>query len=191
MGLFSKDVGIDLGTANTLVYMKGKGIIMREPSVVAVDTKTDEVRCVGAEAKAVIGRTPGSIVAVRPLKDGVIADFDITTNMLENFLKKACGNSMFSRPRVVICIPSGVTEVERRAVRSLERGTVTVKVRGGTLLGLGSACAYSERGYLSDTTDTYFGEALAVVRADADADTVELTAADGTHNAACCIPCKE
>ena len=89
MGLFSKDVGIDLGTANTLVYMKGKGIIMREPSVVAVDTKTDEVRCVGAEAKAVIGRTPGSIVAVRPLKDGVIADFDITTNMLENFLKKA------------------------------------------------------------------------------------------------------
>ena len=101
----SKDVGIDLGTANTLVYMKGKGIIMREPSVVAVDTKTDEVRCVGGEAKAVIGRTPGSIVAVRPLKDGVIADFDITANMLENFLKKACGNSMFSRPRVVICIP--------------------------------------------------------------------------------------
>ena len=98
MSLFSKDVGIDLGTANTLVYMKGKGIIMREPSVVAVDTKTDEVRCVGAEAKAVIGRTPGSIVAVRPLKDGVIADFDITTNMLENFLKKACGNSMFSAP---------------------------------------------------------------------------------------------
>ena len=116
MSLFSKDVGIDLGTANTLVYMKGKGIIMREPSVVAVDTKSDEVRCVGAEAKAVIGRTPGSIVAVRPLKDGVIADFDITANMLETFLKKACGNSMFSRPRVVICIPSGVTEVERRAV---------------------------------------------------------------------------
>ena len=117
MSLFSKDVGIDLGTANTLVYMKGKGIIMREPSVVAVDTKTDEVRCVGTEAKAVIGRTPGSIVAVRPLKDGVIADFDITANLLENFLKKACGNSMFSRPRVVICIPSGVTEVERRAGR--------------------------------------------------------------------------
>ena len=117
MSFLSKDVGIDLGTANTLVYMKGKGIIMREPSVVAVDTKTDEVRCVGGEAKAVSGRTPGSIVAVRPLQDGVIADFDITANMLENFLKKACGNSMFSRPRVVICIPSGVTEVERRAVR--------------------------------------------------------------------------
>ena len=130
MGLFSKDVGIDLGTANTLVYMKGKGIIMREPSVVAVDTQPDEVRCVGAEAKAVTGRTPGSIVAVRPLKDGVIADFDITTNMLENFLKKACGNSMFSRPRVVICIPSGVTEVERRAVReaTLKAGARQVSV---------------------------------------------------------------
>ena len=114
MGFLSKDVGIDLGTANTLVYMKGKGIIMREPSVVAVDTKTDEVRC----------------VAVRPLKDGVIADFDITTNMLENFLKKACGNSMFSRPRVVICIPSGVTEVERRAVReaTLKAGARQVSV---------------------------------------------------------------
>ena len=130
MGFLSKDVGIDLGTANTLVYMKGKGIIMREPSVVAVATKTDEVRCVGGEAKAVIGRTPGSIVAVRPLKDGVIADFDITTNMLENFLKKACGNSMFSRPRVVICIPSGVTEVERRAVReaTLKAGARQVSV---------------------------------------------------------------
>ena len=130
MGFLSKDVGIDLGTANTLVYMKGKGIIMREPSVVAVDTKTDEVRCVGGEAKAVIGRTPGSIVAVRPLKDGVIADFDITANMLENFLKKACGNSMFSRPRVVICIPSGVTEVERRAVReaALKAGARQVSV---------------------------------------------------------------
>ena len=128
--MFTKDIGIDLGTANTLVYMKGRGIIMREPSVVAVDTKTDEVRCVGAEAKAVIGRTPGSIVAVRPLKDGVIADFDITTNMLENFLKKACGNSMFSRPRVVICIPSGVTEVERRAVReaTLKAGARQVSV---------------------------------------------------------------
>ena len=130
MGFLSKDVGIDLGTANTLVYMKGKGIIMREPSVVAVHTKTDEVRCVGGEAKAVIGRPPGSIVAVRPLKDGVIADFDITTNMLENFLKKACGNSMFSRPRVVICIPSGVTEVERRAVReaTLKAGARQVSV---------------------------------------------------------------
>lgn len=115
--MFSKDIGIDLGTANTLVYLKGKGIVMREPSVVAVDTKTDVVRSVGHEAKAVIGRTPGSIVAVRPLKDGVIADFDITANMLDRFIKKVCGSSKFFGPRVVICIPSGVTEVERRAVK--------------------------------------------------------------------------
>ena len=128
--MFSKDIGIDLGTANTLVYLRGKGIIMREPSVVAVDTKNDEVRSVGHEAKAVIGRTPGSIVAVRPLKDGVIADFDITANMLSRFIKKVCGNSMFFRPRVVICIPSGVTEVERRAVKeaSLKAGARQVRV---------------------------------------------------------------
>lgn len=115
--MFSKDIGIDLGTANTLVYMKGKGIIIREPSVVAVDTKTDKVKCVGQEAKDVIGRTPGSIVTVRPLKDGVIADFDVTTSMLTEFIRKAIGKGFFSRPRVVICIPSGVTAVERRAVR--------------------------------------------------------------------------
>ena len=114
----NKDVGIDLGTANTLVFMRGKGIIMREPSVVAVDKKTDTVRYVGHEAKNVIGRTPGSIVAVRPLKDGVIADFDITANMLQIFIKKAINGSIFTRLRVVICIPSGVTAVERRAVRS-------------------------------------------------------------------------
>ena len=117
MALFSRDIGIDLGTANTLVYLKGKGIVMREPSVVAVDTKTNDVRSVGHEAKAVIGRTPGNIVAVRPLKDGVIADFEITANMLGQFIKRVCGNSLFVRPRVVICIPSGVTEVERRAVK--------------------------------------------------------------------------
>ena len=115
--MFSKDIGIDLGTANTLVYMKGKGIIIREPSVVAADTKTDKVKCVGQEAKDVIGRTPGSIVTVRPLKDGVIADFDVTTSMLTEFIHKAIGKGFFVRPRVVICIPSGVTAVERRAVR--------------------------------------------------------------------------
>ena len=115
--MFSRDIGIDLGTANTLVYMKGKGIIIREPSVVAVDTKTDKVKCVGQEAKDVIGRTPGSIVTVRPLKDGVIADFDVTTSMLTEFIHKAIGGGFFVRPRVVICIPSGVTAVERRAVR--------------------------------------------------------------------------
>ena len=114
---FSKDIGIDLGTANTLVFMKNKGIILREPSVVAVDTRKDSVLYVGQEAKDVIGRTPGSIVAMRPLKDGVIADFDITANMLQRFIKKVCGSSMFSKPNIVICIPSGVTDVERRAVR--------------------------------------------------------------------------
>ena len=117
--MFTKDIGIDLGTANTLVYMKGRGIIMREPSVVAVDPRSDElrVRSVGHEAKAVIGRAPGSIVAVRPLKDGVIADFDITAAMLQSFIRQACGSTLLARPRVVICVPSGVTEVERRAVR--------------------------------------------------------------------------
>ena len=115
--MFTKDIGIDLGTANTLVYMRGKGIIIREPSVVAVDTRTDQVRCVGTEAKDVIGRTPGSIVAVRPLKDGVIADFDITTSMLQEFIKKALSGSLFAKARVIICIPSGVTAVERRAVK--------------------------------------------------------------------------
>lgn len=117
--MFSKDIGIDLGTANTLVYMRGKGIIIREPSVVAVDVKMDRVRYVGQEAKDVIGRTPGSIVAVRPLKDGVIADFDMTTSMLQEFIRKALKGRAFagSRVRVIICIPSGVTAVEHRAVK--------------------------------------------------------------------------
>lgn len=115
--MFTKDIGIDLGTANTLVYMRGKGIIIREPSVVAVDVKYDRVRYVGQEAKDVIGRTPGSIKAVRPLKDGVIADFDITTSMLQEFIKKALKGRAFTKARVIICIPSGVTAVERRAVK--------------------------------------------------------------------------
>ena len=115
--MFTKDIGIDLGTANTLVYMRGKGIIIREPSVVAVDVKYDRVRYVGQEAKDVIGRTPGSIKAVRPLKDGVIADFDITTSMLHEFIKKALKGRAFTKARVIICIPSGVTAVERRAVK--------------------------------------------------------------------------
>ena len=117
--MFTCDIGIDLGTANTLVYMKGRGIIIREPSVVAVDARTDElrVRCVGHEAKAIIGAAPNSILAVRPLKDGVIADFDITAAMLQSFIRQACGSRLFVRPRVVICVPSGVTEVERRAGR--------------------------------------------------------------------------
>ena len=119
--MFSKDIGIDLGTANTLVFMKGKGIVMREPSVVAVDVRTDTVLAVGAQAKEMIGRTPGSIVAVRPLKDGVIADFDITATMLKHFIRKAVKSSMFNKAKVIVCIPSGVTEVERRAVEDAAR----------------------------------------------------------------------
>lgn len=115
--MFSKDIGIDLGTANTLVFLRGKGVIMREPSVVAVDRRDDTVKYVGKEAKEVIGRTPSSIEAVRPLKDGVIADYDITASMLKIFVKKAIKSTFLSRPRIMICIPSGVTDVERRAVR--------------------------------------------------------------------------
>lgn len=114
--MFTRDIGVDLGTANTLVCLKGKGIIMREPSVVAYDIRNDAVRAVGKEAKEMIGRTPGSIVAVRPLKDGVIADFDVTAAMLKRFVSVALKGSFFSRVRMVICIPSGVTEVESRAV---------------------------------------------------------------------------
>lgn len=121
MGLFSKDIGIDLGTANTLVFMKGKGIVMREPSVVAVDVRTDTVLAVGTAAKEMIGRTPGSIVAVRPLKDGVIADFDITATMLKHFIRQTVKPSIFSKPKVIVCIPSGVTDVERRAVEDTAR----------------------------------------------------------------------
>ncbi|MBE6754516.1 MAG: rod shape-determining protein [Ruminococcaceae bacterium] len=121
MNIFSKDIGIDLGTANTLVYIKGKGIVMREPSVVAVDTRSDTVLAVGSQAKEMIGRTPGAIRAVRPLKDGVIDCFDITATMLKYFIKKAVHTSLFSKPRVVICIPSGVTEVEERAVEDAAR----------------------------------------------------------------------
>ena len=112
----NRDIGIDLGTANTLVYVRGKGIVMREPSVVAVDVKKEEVMAVGIEAKEMIGRTPGSISAVRPLKDGVIADFEVTSAMLRYFIKRAIKSTLFSRPRLIVCIPSGVTEVERRAV---------------------------------------------------------------------------
>lgn len=114
---FSRNLGIDLGTANTLIFMKGKGIIIREPSVVAVDTRTNSVKSVGREAKSVIGRTPGSITAVRPLKDGVIADFDITTAMLQKFIQKAINKKTIFKPKIIICIPSGVTAVEKRAVK--------------------------------------------------------------------------
>ena len=113
---FSHDLGIDLGTANTLVHCKGGGIIIREPSVVAVDSETNEVLEIGAEAKQMIGRTPGNIIAIRPMKDGVIADFDITQSMLKYFIHKAIGYHSLVRPRIVVGVPSGVTEVEKRAV---------------------------------------------------------------------------
>ncbi len=116
MALFSKDIGIDLGTANTLVHVKGKGIILREPSVVAISKGDNKVLAVGEEAKEMIGRTPGNIVAIRPMKDGVIADFDVTQMMLKEFIAKTGASRGLFRPRVVICIPSGVTEVEKRAV---------------------------------------------------------------------------
>ena len=112
-GLGTKNIGIDLGTANTLVYMEGKGIVLREPSVVAKNTQTGEVIAVGSEAKEMIGRTPGTIVAIRPMKDGVIADYDTTAAMLKYFMEKTVGNS---KPSVMVCVPSGVTEVEKRAV---------------------------------------------------------------------------
>jgi len=113
---FSNDIAIDLGTANTLVYLKGNGIVLNEPSVVAVDQKTKKVYAVGAEAKAMLGKTPDHITAVRPMKDGVIADFEITEVMLREFIKKSQKKRFFIRPRIVISVPSGITEVERRAV---------------------------------------------------------------------------
>ena len=112
----SDDMGIDLGTANTLVHCKEKGIIIREPSVVAVEVDTNEVLAIGAEAKRMIGRTPGNIVAIRPMKDGVIADYEITQSMLKHFIKTAMGSKAFVRPRILVGVPSGVTEVEKRAV---------------------------------------------------------------------------
>jgi rod shape-determining protein MreB and related proteins len=118
MGLFgmSRDMGIDLGTANTLVYVKGKGIVLREPSVVAINSHSRKVLAVGEEAKKMIGRTPGNIVAIRPLKDGVIADFDVTQTMLKKFIEKVSSRSSFASPRIIVCYPSGVTEVEKRAI---------------------------------------------------------------------------
>ncbi|MEG0292226.1 MAG: rod shape-determining protein [Anaerovoracaceae bacterium] len=114
---FTEEVGIDLGTANVLVYIKGKGIVLDEPSVVAVDDETDEILAVGQEAKEMLGRTPANIVALRPLRDGVISDYDVTERMLKYFIKKTCGGGRFFRPRIMVCVPSGVTEVEKRAVR--------------------------------------------------------------------------
>lgn len=120
LGIFSNDLAIDLGTANTLVYMKGKGIVLSEPSVVAVRRDgrgSNKVLAVGREAKMMLGRTPGNIVAIRPMKDGVIADFEITEAMLRHFIRKVHNRRTLVRPRIIICVPSGITQVEKRAVR--------------------------------------------------------------------------
>lgn len=113
--MFGQDIGIDLGTASVLVYLKGKGIVVKEPSVVAVDKNTDKIKAVGSEAQRMLGRTPGNIVAIRPLKDGVISDYNTTERMIKYFLGKVVKKSIF-KPRVIICVPSGVTDVEERAV---------------------------------------------------------------------------
>ena len=131
MGFFAKDLGIDLGTSNTLVYLKGRGIIIREPSVVAIDKYSGNVVAVGTEAKEMLGRTPENLTAIRPLKDGVIADFTATKMMLKYLVDKACQRYVVARPRVVVCIPTGVTEVEERAV---EEATLNAGVREAYLL---------------------------------------------------------
>lgn len=119
--MFSTDIGIDLGTASVLVYIKGQGIILQEPSVVAIDNSSKNVMAVGEEAKLMLGRTPGNITAVRPLREGVISDYDVTEKMLKYFIKKAVGKNLFIKPRISVCVPSSVTEVERRAVEDATR----------------------------------------------------------------------
>src|SRR6266403_1878622 len=144
MGIFSyltgfggRDMAVDLGTANTLVYVRGRGIVLSEPSVVAIDSRTGEVHAVGIEAKRMLGRTPGTIQAIRPLKDGVIADFDVTEEMLRHFIQKVHQNR-WAHPRVVVCVPSGVTGVEKRAVEEAglsagePTGSMVVDIGGGT-----------------------------------------------------------
>ncbi|MCX6346714.1 MAG: rod shape-determining protein [Actinobacteria bacterium] len=116
LNVVGRDMGIDLGTANTLVYVKGKGIVLDEPSIVAIDKDTNKILAVGKEAKRMVGRTPGNIIAIRPLKDGVIADFETTEKMLRYFIQRVHKNVAFARPRIVICVPSGITAVERKAV---------------------------------------------------------------------------
>ena len=122
------DLGIDLGTATVLVYVKGKGILLKEPSVVAINKNNNKVLAVGEEARKMIGRTPGNIVAVRPLRDGVISDYDVTERMLKEFIKKACGKGRIVAPRIMVCVPTGVTEVEKRAVMDAARNSGAKKV---------------------------------------------------------------
>src|SRR5919198_362105 len=129
-GFGGRDMAVDLGTANTLVYVRGRGIVLSEPSVVAIDQRSGEVHAVGVEAKRMLGRTPGTISAIRPLKDGVIADFDVTEQMLRHFIQKV-HQHRFAHPRVVVCVPSGVTGVEKRAV---EEATLSAGARQAYLI---------------------------------------------------------
>ena len=147
-GLSGRDMAVDLGTANTLVYVRGRGIVLSEPSVVAIDQRTGEVHAVGIEAKRMLGRTPGTITAIRPLKDGVIADFDVTEQMLRHFIQKANGNR-FAHPRVIVCVPSGVTGVEKRAV---EEATLSAGARQAYLIEEPMAAAIGAGLPVSDPT---------------------------------------
>ncbi|MCM1370274.1 MAG: rod shape-determining protein [Clostridium sp.] len=126
--MFAKDIGIDLGTANVLIFVKGQGIILNEPSVVAIDEATKKPLAVGIEAREMLGRTPGSVQAIRPMKDGVIADFEVTEVMLDYFLKKINGKTHFSKPRILICCPSNITQVEKNAIREAAERTGAKKV---------------------------------------------------------------
>lgn len=126
--MFAKDIGIDLGTANVLIYVKGQGIVLNEPSVVAIDSETKRPLAVGREARDMLGRTPGRVKAIRPMKDGVIADFEITEIMLDYFIRKVNGKNLFSRPRVLICCPSNITQVEKNAIKEAAERTGAKKV---------------------------------------------------------------
>lgn len=128
--MVSVDIGIDLGTASILVYIKGKGVVLKEPSVVAFDRDTNRIKAIGEEARLMLGRTPGNIVAVRPLRQGVISDYTVTEKMLKYFIQKAVGKKMFRRPRISVCVPSGVTEVEKKAVEdaTLQAGAREVSI---------------------------------------------------------------
>lgn len=148
--MFGRDMGIDLGTANTLVFVKGKGIVVNEPSVVAIKEKTNQILAVGDEAKKMIGRTPGNIVAIRPLKDGVIADFSTTEAMIRYFIGKAYKQSIFSpKPRVVVCVPSGVTSVEKRAV---EEATIKAGAKQALIMEEPMAAAIGSHLHVEEPT---------------------------------------
>lgn len=126
--MFAKDIGIDLGTANILIYIKGQGIVLNEPSIVAIDSDTKKILAVGTQAREMLGRTPGKVQAIRPMKDGVIADFEITEMMLNNFIRKVNGKSFLSRPRILICCPSNITQVEKNAIKEAAERTGARKV---------------------------------------------------------------